>query len=131
MTVDDPKMIAATKMLQRTGAAALQIRYSDDEEPTVWFAVVQYRRGADGLPKAKGPINAWETAAGRHPTEALLRLCEKVVDGGTCAHCHRPTIFHADLDDAPLPGLDELMCSYEWDPELALFRRSCEDGIEP
>lgn len=121
---EDPKLIAACDMLRRTGAAEIQIRYSDDEKPVVWFAVALYRAGG-GLPQPTGPVNTWETAAGHGPVEALLRLCERVVDGGTCAHCGRPSMFHADLDDAPTP-LDPLFCSYEWDPELSTFRRSCE-----
>ena len=128
---DDPKLVATIDLLRRTGAVSTQIRYSDDEKPTVWFAVVEYRRGRDGLPKPTGPVNAWETAAGHHPVEALLRLCQQVLDGGTCVHCHRMTMFHADLDDSPLPGIDEMLCAYQWDPELRTFRRSCEDGIEP
>lgn len=121
----DPKMIAACDMLRRTGAAEVQIRYSDDEAPTVWFAVARYRTRSDGRPRSDGPITRWETASGHHPTEALLRLCERVVDGGACQHCMRPAMFHADLD-ANLTPLDPLFCSYEWDPELATFRRSCE-----
>ncbi len=123
----DPKMVAAIDMLRRTGAAETQIRYSDDEEPTVWFAVVRHRVGRDGRPKAKGKVNSWETAAGHTPTEALLRLCAQVVDGGTCVHCTKPTMFLAELDDNPTP-LDPLFCLSEWDPELETFRRSCEDG---
>lgn len=122
---DERKITAAVALLGRSGAADLQMRFSDDVEPTVWFSVARYRIGDDGLPKAEGDINRWETAAGHSPDEALLRLCERVIDGGTCAHCRRPTMFHADLDDQPTP-LDPLFCSYEWDPELATFRRSCE-----
>lgn len=124
--VRDPKMVAAIDLLRRTGAADTQIRYSDDGDPTVWLAVVRHRVGTAGVPVATGYINSWEAAAGHTPVEALLRLCERVIDGGHCAHCQRPTMFHADLDDAPLPGVDVLFCAYEWDPELATFRRGCE-----
>jgi hypothetical protein len=121
----DPKLLAATDMLWRTGSAEVQIRYSDDEQPVVWFAVARYRIGKDGLPKPTGPINSWETAAGRNPTDALLRLCERVMDGGTCAHCAKPSMFYDDLDDNPTP-LDAAFCITSFDPELATFRRSCE-----
>lgn len=121
----DPKITAAIDMLARTGAAESQIRYHDDQEPVVWIAVALYRRGPDGVPRSTGEINQWETAAGHTPTEALLRLCARVVDGGRCAHCGRPAMFHADLDTSPTL-LDPLFCSYEWDPELSTFRRSCE-----
>lgn len=120
----DPKAIAAVDMLRRTGAADMQIRYSDDEQPVVWIAVARYR-WANGRPQPTGPVTRWKTAAGHDPTEALLRLCEKVIDGGECVHCHRPTMFHAELDDAPTI-LDPLFCSCEWDPELNTFRRACE-----
>ncbi len=123
--LDEPKMIAAVDLLRRTGAADTQIRYSDDEDPTVWFAVARYRTNPEGRPQASGPINWWDTAAGRHRSEALLRLCERAIDGGQCQHCKRPAMFHADLDTNPTP-LDPLFCSYEWDPELATFRRGCE-----
>lgn len=121
----DPKLGAAVDMLRRTGSAEVQIRYSDDEQPVVWFAVAQYRLGKDGLPKPTGPINGWETAAGRTPTEALLRLCEVTIDGGVCAHCTKPAMFVSDLDSNPTP-LDAAFCITSWDPELATFRRSCE-----
>lgn len=127
MTVTEPhpKMLAAIDMLRRTGAADVQIRYSDDQQPTVWFAVARWRIGDNGRPRGKGEINAWETAAGHSPDEALLRLCERAIDGGTCDHCQRATMFLADVGDVPTP-LDPLFCSYQWDPELATFRRSCE-----
>lgn len=121
---DDPKMVAAMDMLRRTGSAEVQIRYSDDEEPVVWFAVSRYRL-KNGLPRPTGPINAWETAAGHTPTEALLRLCEQAIDGGVCAHCTKPAMFYSDLDANPTP-LDPAFCITSWDPELSTFRRSCE-----
>jgi hypothetical protein len=53
----------------------------------------------------------------------VLRLCAQVVDGGRCTHCRRPTGLSEDLDAMPL---DRLVCWYQWDPELATFRRGCE-----
>lgn len=122
--LDDPKLVAAVDMLRRTGSAEVQIRWSDDEQPVVWFAVALYRM-AGRRPQPDGPVNAWETAAGRTPTEALLRLCERTIDGGACAHCAKPAMFYADLDDNPTP-LDAAFCITSWDPELTTFRRSCE-----
>jgi hypothetical protein len=125
----DPKLVAAVDLVGRTGAADVQIRYSDDEQPVVWFAVARFHTGPEGRPhRGTGEPDRWETAAGRDPTEAVLRLCERLVDGGQCQHCKKPAMFHADLDTNPTP-LDPLFCSYEWDPELETFRRSCEgDG---
>jgi hypothetical protein len=38
--VTDPdKMNAALEFLRRTGARQVQVRYSDDEDPVVWFVV--------------------------------------------------------------------------------------------
>lgn len=121
----DPKLTAAADLLRRTGAAEVQIRYSDDEDPIVWFAVARYRTDKAGRPRPTGPITRWETAAGHGPVEALLRLCQQAVDGGRCNHCRKPAMFHAELDQVPT-ALDPLFCSYEWDPELATFRRGCE-----
>lgn len=122
----DPRAMAALDMLRRTGAADMQVRYSDDEQPVVWFAVARYR-WANGRPQPEGPVTRWETAAGHDPTEALLRLCERVIDGALCVHCERPSMFLPDLDPGKTP-LDKLVCEYEWDPELSTFRRSCEGG---
>lgn len=111
----EPKLTAALDLIGRTGASSFQLRYSDDEQPVVWFCVALYDN-----------IGKWETAAAPNPLAAALRLCERLIDGGVCTHCKRPAIFHADIDDEPTP-LDPLFCAYEWDPELSTFRRSCED----
>ncbi len=115
MTDDiDPRMTAGIDLLARTGMQQFQLRYSDDEEPTIWMAVALY------------DAKRWDCAAAPNPVEAVMRLCEKIVDGGECAHCHKPTAFDPSLDSwAPF---DELVCVYQWDPELAKFRRSCEGG---
>lgn len=109
---DDPRLLAAVDMIGRTGAKEFQIRYSDEEEPVVWFAVATYDDG-------KG-----ETDASLNPVMAVLRLAERLVDGGQCTHCGRPTGLDPDsIDTMPL---DQLVCWYQFDPELATFRRGCE-----
>lgn len=109
---DDPRLAAAFVMLGRTGAKTASLRYQDDEQPVVWIAVGTWSGGRH------------ECAAALDPIRAALRLCEQVVDGGQCTHCHRPTGFEPDsLDEMPL---DPLFCWYQWDPELATFRRGCE-----
>jgi mono/diheme cytochrome c family protein len=112
--VGGPMMLAAVKLLQRTGAQTYRVGFSDEDDgpPVVWYAVAQW------------PGNKAEAAAALDPVTATLRLCEAVIDGGQCAHCHRPTIFLADANDAG--PLDSMGCVYQWDPELATFRRSCE-----
>lgn len=118
----DPRLVAGMQLLGRTGAAEVQIRYSDDEQPVVWFAVGTWRR--NGREKH-------EAAAALDPVRAVLRLCEQVIDGGACAWCKRPAGFiaddPADVADSPV---DRLVCWYQWDPELSTFRRSCEGDTE-
>jgi hypothetical protein len=97
-------------MLGRTGAQHFQIRFCDEEVPTVWIA-----SGCWG--------DYWETAAAIDPVTALFRLCDQVIDGGTCTHCGRPTGFVSDFD--PMPA-ESWICWYKWDPELVTFRRNCE-----
>lgn len=108
----DPKIGAAIAMLRRTGAVQVQIRFSDDEQPVVWVGIAIY------------PDGHWESGSGANPATALVRCCERVVDGGTCQHCGRPTGF--DDDPAGAGPLDAVLCWYRWDPELATFRRTCE-----
>lgn len=107
----DQRFGAALDLIKRTGALAVQIRYSDDEEPTVWFVVAEYEREGKKL---------HETAAAMNPFTAAMRLVDQLVDGAECVHCHKP--IH-DLNPTPL---DDLFCWYVYDPELKKFRRSCE-----
>jgi hypothetical protein len=106
----EARMIAAVELIGRTGAGEFQLRYSDDEKPVVWMAVAKYG-------------DHYEAAASVDPMQAVFRLCETLVDGGTCAHCGRPTGIADSLGRMPL---DELVCWYQYDPELETFRRGCE-----
>ena len=108
----EERFLAGVKMVQRTGSSQFQLRWSDDEQPIVWFAVALYKDGN------------WDTAAGRNPWVAVGRLLETLVDGGTCTHCNRPTGLDPDsIDTMPL---NDLVCWYQYDPELKTFRRGCE-----
>ena len=111
------KLKAAVDVIGRTGAHNIQIRWSDDEQPVVWFVVASYDE------------DVWETAAGRDPIDALLRCAAQLIDGGQCRHCGRPSALDTDWENplstfAAQVGLP--ICSYTYDPELATFRRSCE-----
>lgn len=119
----DPRLTAGVGMLGRVGAVNVQIRSSDDEQPVVWMAVATFDR--DG-------IEVHEAAAGLAPVDAVMRLCERVIDGGTCVHCGRLAGFEPDHSVATDTLLDRALgaCWYQWDPELATFRRSCE-GDQP
>jgi hypothetical protein len=109
----DPRLPAAIEMLGRTGAKEFQIRFCEEEKPMIWMAAGRWE-------------DFWEVAAAMDPLNAIFRLCDRIVDGGTCMHCHRPTGFHPDF--GPMPG--NWVCWYSYDPELRTFRRSCE-GVVP
>lgn len=124
-TPEDPMLLAAVDMARRTGALEFSLRYQDDEQPTVWIALARHRIDLNGRPvpeDGKG-LDHWECAAGLTATRAVLRLCETLIDGGECAHCHRPAGFSEDIDAMPM---DDMLCWTQWDPELQTFRRGCE-----
>lgn len=107
----DDRLAAAVTMLGRTGAAACQIRYSDDETPVVWIAAARWGE-------------RWEAAAAMTPVAAAIRLLEVVIDGGVCKHCERPTAVSDDFT-MTMP-LNREVCWYQYDPEMKTFRRGCE-----
>jgi hypothetical protein len=110
--IDDARFTGAVAMLGRTGAVEFQIRYCDEDMPVIWMAAARWGK-------------RWETAAAMTPLLAVFRLCDEVIDGGTCTHCKRPTGFSPDLDTLPL---DVLVCWYQWDPSRETFRRGCSGG---
>lgn len=114
-------LVAATDMIGRTGAEQSQIRYCDEEDPTVWLVGAQYKVKAVGNYTRKH----WEFAAGMDPVTAAVRLLDTLVDGGFCVHCERPTGVSTDIDQMPL---EDRVCWYQYDPELKTFRRGCEGG---
>jgi hypothetical protein len=132
----DPRFVAGVDLLRRSGMRTFRVGYSDeaDGDPVVWYAV-----GTWGLdPRTRRPLPvggriSHEAAASIHPVQAVLRLCEQVIDGGTCAHCGKRTVFSPDVDSTfeqmLTAGLEG--CLYAWDPELATFRRGCEGDDPP
>jgi hypothetical protein len=121
----DPRALGAIDMLRRTGALSVQVRFSDDEEPTLWMACGEWA-WLDGRPvpaTTPGAMRRYEAAGALTVERALLRLCEQVIDGGMCAHCNRPTIFDDGFDETLHA---EVFCWTQWDPELRTFRRDCE-----
>jgi hypothetical protein len=123
-TIHDPRFAAAIEFIRRTGARSVGIRYQDDEDPVVWMALARFSVGRDGIPVAGGGETRYEVDAAFTPLRAALRLCERLADGGICAHCGRPSGLDPDsLDRLPL---DRLICWYQFDPELKTFRRGCE-----
>lgn len=107
----DPKFVAAVKLLERTGADEFQIRYCEEEKPVVWMAIARWG-------------SRWETSAAMNPFTAVFRLCDQVIDGGTCQYCNRPTGFDSDTDPMPM---DVFVCWYQWDPQTKEFRRGCDE----
>lgn len=129
MTLDptvNPAAAAAIDVIGRTGAEGIEIRYSDPSEdgatgPVVWMAVARYPAT---MPHVEPSVIRHEVDAALDPSTAVLRLAERLIDGGECTHCRRPTVFDADPFGAGL--LDALGCVYRFDPELGTYRRSCE-----
>ncbi len=121
---DDPRLNAAADMIRRTGAKSLQLRISDDPEPDVYIAIVEHLIGEDNRPVPEGGVQHFETGSGLTPLSAALRLCERLIDGGVCAHCGKLTRFNEF--SRPQPPNDAL-CWNEWDPGSGAFRRGCEE----
>lgn len=110
--LDEPRLLAAIDLIRRTGAQVIDIRYQDDQAPIVWMVIAGY------------PGERWEVDAAFEPVRAALRLCERLVDGGICTHCRRPTGLEPDSID--IMPLNKEICWWQWDPELKKFRRECE-----
>lgn len=104
-------LTACVELCHRVGAVSYETRYSDDHEPVVWMAIAMFRTGK------------FEVDAGRTPQLAAWRLVERLVDGGQCLHCHRVTGVTLDVGKQLA---EELVCWYQYDPELKTFRRGCE-----
>lgn len=109
---DDPLLVAAIDMIGKSGGKSFQIRYDEEQDPTVWVAVAELRSGA------------WECAGGKTPAQAAVRLLAEMFDGGQCAHCGRAAGVTEDWrSDMPLA---DVVCWWIFDPETGRFRRSCE-----
>lgn len=121
---EDPRLVAGVELLRRTGALQIQLRYSDDEDPVIWMAAAMWSIGGDGKPRPTGGRPGWAAGAGMEPVDAVLALCDKVLDGGYCTHCERPT--GVTLHWSTTMPLAEVICWYVYDPETQRFRRSCE-----
>ncbi len=108
---NDDILMAAVKMVERTGATNVTIGFSEEHDPAVWFAVADF------------PGRRYEAAGGMSPLRAVLRLLDTLIDGGQCKHCKKPTGVTVDPGTMPLK---KAICWYQYDPELKTFRRGCE-----
>jgi hypothetical protein len=114
-SVEQRQLTAAVDLIGATGADEVKIWYCDEEKPPViWVCAARWG-------------GRWECAASTHALESVFRLCDQVIDGGQCTHCDRPTGFSQDVDTMPM---DDLVCWYQWDPELSEFRRGCAGSVK-
>jgi hypothetical protein len=121
---------AAIDLIRRTSARQFELRYSDDGVPVVFMAIATFD-------SARGKI--YEVDASLDPERAVLRLAERLIDGGICVHCQRPAGLDPDsLDSMPDEQDDLLVPVRPWsqairermrlmpkivtDPELGMLR---------
>jgi len=123
LSEDDPRFAAAVVMIGRTGARNFELRYQDDKEPTVWIGIAEYGVDDHGHPIRKGGTIAYKLGVGLHPLDAVLNLLDETIDGGICTHCRKPSGVTSEITPMPMSGL---ICWYQYDPELNVFRRGCE-----
>ena len=131
--MDDAKFIAGMDLVRRTGAQQFSIRWDEptDDLPVAWCALARWRLNSEGRPVPPGvPFAgmAVKVGAGLDPVVAVLDLAAKAIDGGECVHCGKPTGLEERFDAPDLFG--EIVCWYQWDPELSTFRRSCEELVD-
>lgn len=119
------RFMALIDMIGRTGASDYRVEHTlPANGPIAWVAVATYNGGK--VHAAGGDITPWL---------ATQALAERLLDGGTCTHCHRPTsieAWKADLNDEygvvvdVAGGIAFDPCWQRYDPELRKYRRSCE-----
>lgn len=129
----DPRFIGVVDLIGRCGASTFELRWSDDQAPVVWMAIAGHRVDPHGrFLRGDGGVGrtVYQVHAALHPLPAVIGLGESLMDGGQCVHCGRPTGLDTNLTAEPMP-LPRLICWYQWDPELATFRRSCEGDSPP
>jgi hypothetical protein len=123
LAVKDPRFTAALDLVRRNGAREIQLRFDDEQKPIVWVAVAGFSI-IDGIPAGRGKINAHQAGGGLDPLTALFSLCRACLDRhGLCVHCGRNTMFDESFSPQPF---EAVYCWYKWDPEMKVFRRSCE-----
>lgn len=120
------RFVAVVDMIRRTGALQFQIRHDEpdllDPGQVVWIALAQHNvRGGMPQPVDAPGVLVWSVGAGLSPLAAVHALAERLIDGGTCAHCGRPSSFDPSDDPMSMPGV----CTTSYDPELRVCRREC------
>lgn len=125
---EDPRIPAAITLLGNTQARGVSIGYVDPEDEPGLEAIVWYAQASWTTTRNGEAGRMYHAGGGMTPWEALYGLLEKVMDGGTCAHCGKTAGVEEDFS-ALLP-LPEHVCWWVFDPETKLFRRSCEGETE-
>lgn len=115
---DSDKIRAAISFIRSLGAKQVQLRYSDDEEPDIWIAVARFDK------KNRIHADELEVDASLTAIQAVIRLTERLMDGNSCRFCRKRMALEANTL-AKMP-FDQLICWYQWDPELKVIRRGCE-----
>jgi len=106
------KLAAGMEVIGRTGAEFTQVRFCDEDEPTLWMAYARY------------PDGGQQVAAALDLEEAVMRLCAQLINGGSCRHCHRGTGFTPrGLTTAVLDLSD--ICLTFWDDDAQAFTQAC------
>ena len=106
-TFDQDALIAAVDLVGRSGARDVEIGWLHDDVPSEqagWYATATYQGAKLMADDHPGPIEA---------AEALTR---RVLDGATCAHCHKPV----RLDD------ELALSACRWTRQGARWARGCE-----
>lgn len=109
---DDPKFRAALEYVWTVLPRPLDIDFRvEGQAPTVWIVVCTY------------PEGRYAVEADLDHLGALLKLCERITYGSVCLYCGRPAAFDPNMLELSTKGV---FCWMQWDPELRVFRRSCE-----
>lgn len=114
------KMLGAVIAIGETAPFDIQFRRSDgDPDPVLWTVAVGY-----GVTPENPPV--WVATSSADLADAVLLMCNRVIDGGICPYCQRITSMTVDdADDADDAVLGLMICRFEWDPELPAFTRGC------
>jgi hypothetical protein len=140
--INHPAFRAGLNLLARTGAGGFQLRCSQDDDPMVWVTLARYRNPQYNnlyvLPgSASSSSNGteaqeffFEAACGFTPMQAVMRLCDQILIGSSCAHCQKMVIFQTyNTVDVTLPPkmarADPESCVLAWDDASQQFQPEC------
>jgi hypothetical protein len=123
----DPRFFPALDLLKRTGVRQVQVRYHDEEHPTIWNVVGKWYADEHDMivaTKDEAEGTMWRVAAGFDPAQALFALLQGLIgehSGGACTYCMRLTAL--DVSDPPRDRLVDNFCW--WTFNGSEFERGC------